>query len=493
MKQATITAALLGAALATTATTASAQEDVMEQQGPDPLNAVVKLEVSTSEINELEPWRTDQGGGDGSGVIIGDGRILTCAHCVSDAAFIRVRKSDVDTIYHGKVEFIDNDCDLALVRVEDPSFMANVAPMEIGETPRVQAEVVAVGYPRGGRLISFTRGIVSRIEDQRYSQSFQFLLAIQIDAAINPGNSGGPVLDMGTGEICGIAFQGRDDGESLGYMIPPDMIRQFFNDIADGRIDGVAERRFSISGMESEARRRACGMKPEHTGVFITNVDPSIEDDSVKTGDILLEIGGFNIANNGNIRIEGNEIRSVFWPLYIRQIGETIPAKVLRKGVETDVSLHVSKRNWKVRPYLHDLEPDWFITGGFVFTTSSFNLLEKRAHYREDPADEQSSPGEMQVILCSVFADAAIEGYMGSAGLRLDTVNGVKVRNLRHLAELVDGCGDEFIRFGMDDDDPWNEEIIVDRAQMREATPRVMERYKIPFDRSEDLRAAKKP
>ena len=69
---------------------------------------------------------------------------------------------------------------------------------------------------------------------------------------------------------------------------------------------------------------------------------------------------------------------------------------------------------------------------------------------------------------------------LGSAGLRLDTVNGVKVRNLRHLAELVDGCGDEFIRFGMDDDDPWNEEIIVDRAQMREATPRVMERYKNP-------------
>ena len=462
-------------------------QDSAEQQGADPLNAVVKLEVSTSEINVFEPWRAEKSGGDGSGVIIGDGRILTCAHCVSDAAFIRVRKSDVDTIYHGKVEFIDNDCDLALVRVDDPSFMANVAPMEIGETPVVQAEVVAVGYPKGGRLISFTRGIVSRIEDQRYTQSFQYLLTIQIDAAINSGNSGGPVLDMETGKICGIAFQGREDGESLGYMIPPDMIRQFFNDIADGHVDGVAERRFSTSGMESEARRRAYGMKPGHTGVFITNVDPSVEDDSVKTGDVLLEIGGFNIANNGNIRIEGNEIRSIFWPLYIRQIGETVPAKVLRNGVETNVSLHVSKRKWKVRPYLHDLKPDWFLTGGFVFTTSSFNLLERRTQYREDPGDERKTPDEMQVILCSVFPDPAIEGYMGASGRRLDTVNGVKVRNLRHVAELVDGCKDEFIRFGLDDDDPWNEEIVVDRAQMAEATPRVMKRYQIPADRSEGL------
>ena len=182
----------LVAALAAVAPTFA--QDSAEQQGADPLNAVVKLEVSTSEINVFEPWRAEKSGGDGSGVIIGDGRILTCAHCVSDAAFIRVRKSDVDTIYHGKVEFIDNDCDLALVRVDDPSFMANVAPMEIGETPVVQAEVVAVGYPKGGRLISFTRGIVSRIEDQRYTQSFQYLLTIQIDAAINSGNSGGPGL-----------------------------------------------------------------------------------------------------------------------------------------------------------------------------------------------------------------------------------------------------------------------------------------------------------
>jgi hypothetical protein len=55
------------------------------------------------------------------------------------------------------------------------------------------------------------------------------------------------------------------------------------------------------------------------------------------------------------------------------------------------------------------------------------------------------------------------------------------------VAGLVDGCKDEFIRFGLDDDDPWNEEIVVDRAQMAEATPRVMKRYQIPADRSEGL------
>jgi hypothetical protein len=157
--------------------------------------------------------------------------------------------------------------------------------------------------------------------------------------------------------------------------------------------------------------------------------------------------------------------------------------------VETDVSIPVSKRNWKIRPFLHDQKPDWFLVGGLAFTTISFNWLEQaRSRYREDPGEERSQPDEMQVVLCSTYPDASIEGYQSWAGERLDTVNGVKVRNLRHLAELVDGCEEEFIRLGMDDGDEWNDELVVDTAQMREATPRVMKRDTIPADRSEDLR-----
>ena len=480
---------LCAAVAACAATAAETNETAPDETKNNPLNAVVKLEVSTAEADVFQPWRTNKKGGDGSGVVIGDGRILTCAHCVSDATFIRVRKPNEDAIYHATVEFVGNDSDLALVRVEGPAFMADVTPMEIGETPRVQAEVVAVGYPRGGRLISFTRGIVSRIEDQRYSQSFKELLAIQVDAAINPGNSGGPVLDMKTGLVAGIAFQGREDGESLGYMIPPDVIRQFLDDVADGRVDGVQDARFSVLRMENESKRRAYRMKPGQTGVAVSHTDPSLGDGSIRAGDVLLEIGGYRVANNGNIRIEGNEIRSIAWPFYVRQIGEEVHAKVLRDGVETDVTIPVSKRKWRTRPFLHDRKPDWFLIGGLAFTTFSFDWLEKgRSTYRESPGDEQKAPDEELVALCATFPDVSIEGYQGWSGSRVDTVNGVKVLNLRHLAELVDGCTDEFLRFGMDDGDDWNDDLVVDAAQMREATVRVMERYSIPADRSEDLR-----
>ena len=64
----------------------------------------------------------------------------------------------------------------------------------------------------------------------------------------------------------------------------------------------------------------------------------------------------------------------------------------------------------------------------------------------------------------------------------------MKVRNRRHLVELVDSCKSGFVCFGLDRDDEWDSKVIVDVKEMREATVRVMKRNQIPADRSEDLR-----
>ena len=114
----------------------------------NPLNAVVKLEVSTTKPDFCRPWGNRTDSVTGSGVVIGKERILTCAYCVTDVCYIRVRKHNEDRLYHGSVLFVDNDADLALVGVDDPAFMAGITPMEIGETPHVQDDVLAVN--RGG-------------------------------------------------------------------------------------------------------------------------------------------------------------------------------------------------------------------------------------------------------------------------------------------------------------------------------------------------------
>ena len=489
------TVVLLTACLLVFTISAWAQEAVnapTTERGNDPINAVVKLEVTTAKSDVLCPWINRTGSSTGSGVVIDKGRILTCAHCVSDATYIRVRKQNEDTLYHAKVLFTDDDADLALLSVAAPKFMADITPLEIGDTPHVQDDVLAIGYPIGGEDISYTRGIVSRIEDIRYSHGWKMLLGIQVDAAINPGNSGGPVLDMKSGKIAGIAFQGKDKekSEALGYIVPPDIIRHFLSDIQDGKVDGFADVLFEWDQMESPSKRRFYKMDSGRTGVIVDHVDSVLGNDSIRMDDIILKIGGYNVSNNGKIRLQGGVARSLVYPLYMRQVGEKIPVKVFRDGVVVDTSFVAAKKNFRIRRWLYNIRPDYFVYGGFVFTTVSYDyLVHSEAQFHDDILKSKEFPEDEVVAISFCFADKGIEGYLGAARSLVRNVNGVKVRNLRHLVEMIDQCHEGFVRLGVDRGDEWDMKLIVDAKEMRETTKRVMKRNLIPADRSEDLRA----
>lgn len=64
--------------------------------------------------------------------------------------------------------------------VEDDKFWEDLYPLPFGEIPDLEEDVVCVGFPTGGDNISVTRGVVSRVEMQRYAHSAVELLAIQV-------------------------------------------------------------------------------------------------------------------------------------------------------------------------------------------------------------------------------------------------------------------------------------------------------------------------
>lgn len=483
-------------AVATSAWAQGTDNASAAERGNNPMNAVVKLEVTTAKSDIFCPWANRTDSSVGSGVVIDNGRILTCAHCVADASYIRVRKQNEDSLYHALVSFVDDDADLALVNVEDSKFMADITPLEIGETPNVQDDVLAVGYPIGGDDISYTRGIVSRIEDIRYSHGWTYLLGVQVDAAINPGNSGGPVLDMKSGKIAGIAFQGKDKekSEALGYIVPPDIIRHFLLDIQDGKVNGFSDVLLAWGQMESPSMRRYYRMDSGRTGVIVDHVDPALGKDSIRTDDIILEIDGYKVSNNGRIRLEGGVARSLFYPVYIRHVGEKIPVKVFREGAVVETFITAAKKNHRIRGWMYNTRPDYFVYGGLVFTTASYDyVVRAKAEFHGDLFKNKEFRDDEPVVISFCFADKGIEGYLGSAESLVRSVNGVKVRNLRHLTEIVDQCRDGFVRFTLDRGNEWDVKLIVDAVEMHETTARVMKRNLIPSDRSEDLRAKPTP
>jgi len=450
----------------------------------DPLNAVVKIEATSTSPNYWLPWQNKiTQSSSGSGVVIDGGVILTNAHNVADSSLITVRKQNNDTLFVAKVKFVDHDCDLALLTVADPKFASDITPLEFAATPPPQSLVVAAGFPLGGEGISLTQGIISRIEIRRYAHSLKWLLTAQVDAAINPGNSGGPVLF--NGKVVGIAFQGNNRGENLGYMIPYEIVRHFLDDIRDGKVNGFGQLGFDYIQLDNPDTRAYLKMTPDQTGIMVCKVQPQTDKNALKVGDVVLAVDGRKIANNGNIRLADGQPRHFTTVISARQVGEMVKLTLLRDGKIVESELAVRKIREQVEPHLYDRRPEYYVIGGLVFTRLTYSYLlewggnNSPAELRRRIGRENPAPGEHVVLLAQVLADEVNVGYQYLDSRVLVSINGKKVHNLKETVDMVEKCRDKYITFLFEEDTP----VTLDLGKLRAATPRILERYRIPADR----------
>ena len=125
--------------------------------------SLVRITATEVEPDYRAPWNS--GGiqrGVGAGFVIDGNRIMTNAHVVSNSRYLTVERDGDPNKYPATVLFVAHDCDLALLEVEDATFLSSMEPLELGELPKVRSTVTTYGYPAGGEQISYTRGVVSR-------------------------------------------------------------------------------------------------------------------------------------------------------------------------------------------------------------------------------------------------------------------------------------------------------------------------------------------
>jgi serine protease Do len=134
----------------------------------------------------------------GTGFLVTDtGLIATNAHVAREEESLLTRLSGGVQLEAG-VAYIDDDVDIALLKVEGANFPHLV--LADASTVRQGQEVFAVGNPGAAMLFSVTKGIVSAVDKFPNAGPGTW---IQTDAQLNPGNSGGPLVNM-RGEVIGI-------------------------------------------------------------------------------------------------------------------------------------------------------------------------------------------------------------------------------------------------------------------------------------------------
>ncbi len=460
--------------------------------------SVVKVLATRRGPDVIRPWikqpAAEQGG---TGIVIDGKRILTNAHVVTYASQVYVQGYQSPDKVAAKVAAIAPGIDLAVLQPEDEAFFAGRPALPMADPlPALKDKVNVYGYPIGGTELSVTEGVVSRVEFEGYNYNTMGL-RIQVDAALNPGNSGGPAVSRD--RVVGLVFSRIAQAENIGYLIPVEEIRTFLADIADGKYDGKPAFRDGVQTTENESLRAKLGLPKDAGGVMVR--EPYLTDAAypLKEWDVITRVGEHRVESDGKVRVR--EDRSFDFRYLVQQEarGGTVGLTILRDGKAQKIDLPLNVRRADLIAPLETAYPRYFIYGPLVFspaTAEYFAVAGEKTRslmwLHQSPmiarySDRVAFEGEELVIVASPLLPHRIsKGYGDPVTCVVGEVNGVRIRNLRHLAETLRDATGTYVVFKFQDRRA--ETLVFRRAEITAAAEEILTDNGIRQPYSDDLR-----
>ncbi len=443
--------------------------------------SIVKIFTVSKIPNYSTPWNSSTRRSHASGAVIEGNRILTNAHVVANQTFIEVKRYGKTKRYKAKVEFVSHQADLALLSVDDKTFFDGVKSLKLNGLPNIQQKVTVYGFPTGGTSLSVSSGVVSRIEHTRYVHSKEIFMSIQVDAAINPGSSGGPAISEGM--IVGVVMQQIPKAQSIGYLVPVGVIKHFLNDVKDGRYDGFPHLGVTTEMMQSSALRSVHKMDDKTTGVLVIDMsERSPAFGRLKKGDVLLSIDGSKIENDGTIEFRHHQFTSYKYFIDQKQVGDTLTLGFLRDGKKNKTRIvlnHVADDHLLVNTVAYDVEPKYFIYGGYVFSPLTRNRLMRSSaslpQLRELAGEWATDEREEVVILLKVLPAEINRGDHTFSLWTVDKVNSRKYKDFSEFLQIINDFKGEYLIL----EDAEGVMIAIDRKEAEKIEEMILKRYSI--------------
>jgi len=230
-----------------------------------------------------------RGWGLGSGVVIGEGHVLTNAHNVRrDQVTVAFADGRRET---GEWTAADPDLDLAVVSVDTGG--APAVAWDPGDVPGVGTPVLALANP-GGRGLRTTLGFVtSEGRSFRGPRGRRIAGAIEHSAPLPRGSSGGPLVDT-DGRLLGLNALRLDGGLILAVPATA-AVKERVARLTRGETSASPRLGVAIAPARAARRmRRAVGL-PERAGLLVR----AVEDGSPAAG-AGIEPGDLLAAANGS-------------------------------------------------------------------------------------------------------------------------------------------------------------------------------------------------
>ena len=282
---------------------------------------------------EQEPETKEELASTGSGVVVGEGFVLTNFHVVEDADRLEITVTDdagETTEYAASLVAYDENLDAAVLYAPDCKLPA----VKLGDSDSLLVGdwAICIGNPLGfaktttvGVISALNRGIESETYDKYGRKETITNAMIQTDAAINSGNSGGGMFSV-TGELMGIptlkytgSYYTGSSVEGIGMCIPVNAVKPLIERVLSGEIEAVPPQEkkseaetandltgkprmgVSIANVNSSSRAAQLGQIPD--GVFITAVEAGspAEKAGILPGDIVVEVDNTVITDKDQL------------------------------------------------------------------------------------------------------------------------------------------------------------------------------------------------
>ncbi len=436
------------------------QQPVPQAPLPSPTASMVGVDATNQGYNLLQPWSKETARySQGYAIYLGDGNFLTSANIVYSASFIELTSSDGAVTVPAVVRAFAPEANLALVRLkipQDADFLTKLVPVKLGQAPKLGDRGNFWQFNDDGLPITTEGTLLATESEAPFANGEPFLL-YNIKSSVTPLRGGGGNPVMVGDELVGLSMSCNTSAQKT-LVATHTMLSGFLKQAMSGKYVGFPADGTEIAELTDPVFRKYLGLEERGNGVYIADL-PSygpFYKAGVRSGDVLMSINGIDVDSKGLIKDPA--LGPVSASVLLRESacpGDTVELGIRRKddsGVSQPMTLKVTLDRSALdndiidqSPFIEN--PSYRIYGGLVFVPLTNALLEKVNNRALPPTiaealankDEFVKKGVDEIVLYMLaIPTQATLGYAEMAPSIVNKVNGVQVKNLKHLNQLLD-------------------------------------------------------
>ncbi len=390
------------------------------------------------------------------GAVLSGNRVLVTAELVANANYVELERAESGERIPAHVVAVDYEANLALLKPEDSNFFNGIKPLEV--TDAMVGDRVAVWQVEATGALLSTEALLTTVDVSRYPIDESALLTYHLTSSLQYREGSYTVPVVKDHKLVGLLMRYDTRTQNVD-VVPAPIIQHFLKDAADQHYGGFPRAGVLFAPMRDPQLRHFAGLTPMQTGsVYVSSVqkDGPADEAGIHVGDVLLEIGGMPIDQDGNYvdKLYGKISLSHF--IAMKNDGEKVAFKVCRDTAVKDFPVTLRHRDvsdYVIEPYLIDKAPKFYVLGGLVLQELSRQYLkewgdlkkapERFVYYDRYQSELFSGEHRKLVILSQVLPTPDTVGYEELSTLLVTKINDMPVNSLddvpKALAKPING------------------------------------------------------